>query len=658
MKNIKSYKLFEQDMSDTQYHTDLIKDLLSDVIDEFGIDEYDIGDPTGIFYSLLPNTYGIEKDKGCLRLWIANLVDGAAPSDEINNTIVSSKVLKDFEERLKSIGYTITKENYRYYEVYIEYDQNEKIVESSDSEYYSQIVKDVFQDIIDDYDIDEAGNPNFIGGGETDGLYYSIKKHSEHKTITLYIRKYDRGLLMPLDIDLSKHIERLKSMGFRVLDRTITKDERLSGNRRQIILEISYDGINEGFDEYVNDKISNYWPSNTKDIAKHTMLDIRDVFQDILDEYDFDSSYLQHESHPPGYFYDFNLASCEFLYFNLYSPTDKYLWQEILPFVKRLKSMGYKVRACSSSDDSYNSKNMSNFTNPERDVIHYAVLVYYPDNISEGVEEYVNNKVNNVFSKADKDVAKHTMLDIKDVFQELIDDYYFEFEFDTRYHYPSGYFANFNLATREFLYFNIFSPKDKNLWEEFLLCVKRLEKMGYEVRTQSSNGGSYNIGDYDFVNPGENVIQYAVMVYYPDNISEGFEEYLDNVISNSSFASKKKTDMKYVVMDVKDVFQELLDEYFFDHSIDRFTTPASDYCYNFNLSPGDKFSNRFFYFNIFCPSRVDIWDEILPNIKRLESMGYEVEAVSSDGKNRYNLAPEKNFTNAGSKMQYAIRVYY
>lgn len=53
-----------------------------------------------------------------------------------------------------------------------------------------------------------------------------------------------------------------------------------------------------------------------------------------------------------------------------------------------------------------------------------------------------------------------------------------------------------------------------------------------------------------------------------------------------------------------------------------------------------------------------MWDEILPNVKRLESMGYEVQVVSSDGKNRHNVELGKNFTNAGMKMQYAIRVYY
>ena len=69
-------------------------------------------------------------------------------------------------------------------------------------------------------------------------------------------------------------------------------------------------------------------------------------------------------------------------------------------------------------------------------------------------------------------------------------------------------------------------------------------------------------------------------------------------------------------------------------------------------------SKNFFYLNIFCPIRVNMWDEILPNVKRLESMGYEVQVVSSDGKNRHNVELGKNFTNAGMKMQYAIRVYY
>ena len=114
MENIKSYKLFEQDMSDTQYHIRLIKDLFSDVIDEFGADEYtpdmtDVGltMPTGIYYqvSQKPNSYRI-------KVWMSNMVNGFSKQSVKNKEIKMSKVVNDFERRLISAGYKIDRKKY------------------------------------------------------------------------------------------------------------------------------------------------------------------------------------------------------------------------------------------------------------------------------------------------------------------------------------------------------------------------------------------------------------------------------------------------------------------------------------------------------------------------------------------------------------------
>ena len=87
-------------------------------------------------------------------------------------------------------------------------------VNISDQDHINTI-KDVFQDIFDEWGIEET---NLCPGA---GLYWCIynSQNEEYEdTFDLYIRKYNRGggrVDMP-DIDISGHIKTLQSMGYLV----------------------------------------------------------------------------------------------------------------------------------------------------------------------------------------------------------------------------------------------------------------------------------------------------------------------------------------------------------------------------------------------------------------------------------------------------------
>ena len=95
-----------ENVSDSQYHISLIKDLLSDVIDEFVIDDYDRNlfgfQPTGIYYHIYQLVEG-----SIIRVWIADMVDGISKQSIKNKEIKMSKSINDFEKRLINVGYNI-----------------------------------------------------------------------------------------------------------------------------------------------------------------------------------------------------------------------------------------------------------------------------------------------------------------------------------------------------------------------------------------------------------------------------------------------------------------------------------------------------------------------------------------------------------------------
>lgn len=109
---------FNESKSDIDFHLEQIEDLFMDVVDEFGIDRYDtLNRSGGIFYDIMKWNSSREYQ---IRLWIAYIsTDGHIT---IGRNIVESDVLKNFENRLKNIGYTFTRStDVQYYEIILSY---------------------------------------------------------------------------------------------------------------------------------------------------------------------------------------------------------------------------------------------------------------------------------------------------------------------------------------------------------------------------------------------------------------------------------------------------------------------------------------------------------------------------------------------------------
>ena len=94
-----------------------------------------------------------------------------------------------------------------------------KLFESIEDQDHINTIKDVFQDIFDEWNMEESNsNPGA-------GLYWSIYK--DGLRYCLYIRKYDgEGYRIDMPpIDISGHMKTLSSMGYR------TEGEKGEGER-------------------------------------------------------------------------------------------------------------------------------------------------------------------------------------------------------------------------------------------------------------------------------------------------------------------------------------------------------------------------------------------------------------------------------------------
>lgn len=251
-----------------------------------------------------------------------------------------------------------------------------------------QDMKDVFQDIIDDYDFYEFGTRE----SPTDGFNYQISKYNMGAggvggKISIYFiyAKNGRYAFSPIikDIDFTPHINKLEKMGYKV-DSNIDNYMEESTIRRNK-------------DYYVKIVVSNpveeYIPGNrtqrehglhsvrhieediTTDDFKYHKEIIKEVFQDIIDKYDL-YEYREDDNH--GYIYLINYNSflvdpnkthfIEVLQASdFYRSEDKdddrggirlevsctngvtpdhiidFRSQDFIDFEKRLKSMGYSV---------------------------------------------------------------------------------------------------------------------------------------------------------------------------------------------------------------------------------------------------------------------------------------------------------------------------
>ena len=241
-----------------------------------------------------------------------------------------------------------------------------------------QDMKDVFQDIIDDYDFYEFGTRE----SPTDGFNYSINKYNMGAggvggKISIYFIYVEDGeyAFSPIikSIDFTPHINRLERMGYKVESNI---DGYASGYAKNWYIKIVVSsGLPLPVDEYI--------PGNrtqrehglhsarhieediTTDDFKYHKETIKEVLQDIIDKYDL-YEYREGDNH--GYIYLINYNSfladpnkthsirsedkddrggirLEISCTNGITPEHiiDFRSQDFIDFEKRLKSMGYSV---------------------------------------------------------------------------------------------------------------------------------------------------------------------------------------------------------------------------------------------------------------------------------------------------------------------------
>ena len=115
MYKILSYRLFESE--DRNYHLNIIKDLFQEVIDELSLEKYDCtGYPSngGLYYDIVSHIKGNGIGEKVIRLVIAivtydeesgNRKITFSNKKEIRDGIYNSDTLKNFIERVSSLGY-------------------------------------------------------------------------------------------------------------------------------------------------------------------------------------------------------------------------------------------------------------------------------------------------------------------------------------------------------------------------------------------------------------------------------------------------------------------------------------------------------------------------------------------------------------------------
>ena len=99
-------KYNESKKEDLDFHVQHIHDIFLDVVDELGLDRYIDSSFNGFFYNVQPFAPFV-------RVWVANIQDhgGEIPYTSLSDDIKNSQVLKDFESRLRNMGYTFEREN-------------------------------------------------------------------------------------------------------------------------------------------------------------------------------------------------------------------------------------------------------------------------------------------------------------------------------------------------------------------------------------------------------------------------------------------------------------------------------------------------------------------------------------------------------------------
>lgn len=213
----------------------------------------------------------------------------------------------------------------------------------SDKEYHKQVVIDVFQDVIDDYNIEYVNNSygafEPVSDGEMDSAY-TIYDDLKHKSICFRIvYPYDKNPSMYDDV--IKSSVRLKSLGYDVNVRETPN--WFIGGVAKIDIEIKYPNINEN-------KKSDY--DKYKD-HKYNLDLIKDIFSDVVDEFGL----YKYDGIHDDLFYNINTGEGNSIGVWIADTNKKDLSidkeildsEEIKGFEKRLKNIGYHI--VDKSDD-------------------------------------------------------------------------------------------------------------------------------------------------------------------------------------------------------------------------------------------------------------------------------------------------------------------
>lgn len=206
-------------------------------------------------------------------------------------------------------------------------------------------IKDVFQDLIDEHDIEYDPDEKI-----TPEEFSSTKTYNISKTYT------DSGALLKIEIeiyfntkiisttysklenDIKNFVTRLKNMGFMVY----TKDH----------------GYGKDIEIMKANSLYTFEKFNEKDmiLTQENLDDIKDIFQDIIDDFDLHDDInadIENEEFSGIKTYNYNYLDESSIEIELWYDISKgnKLSKEILKFVKRLRSMGFYVRKLNTVHD-------------------------------------------------------------------------------------------------------------------------------------------------------------------------------------------------------------------------------------------------------------------------------------------------------------------
>lgn len=245
--------------------------------------------------------------------------------------------------------------------------------------------------------------------------------------------------------------------------------------------------------------------------------------------------------------------------------------------------------------------------------------------------------------------------DIKDVFQDIIDDYDMEetFRWDTEsihgysYRIQESGITRFGQGSnaRIIIWFDMALPPEerRELVKRTLLNSKRLNSIGYDTRLDTTNKNGIELSDfkssrsYDAFD-ADWLDEWIELQVSHANISESRNKI--SKMRHLKYFNESMSDHVYHIQAIKDVFQDLVDEYGLDN-VSLTNRPLSEgMYYSIQKMNNPKrlktilFTIQMIYDNPLDPNvkefskkLKEINDNLEPYISRLKRMGYGVEDV-------------------------------